>query len=85
MKIKPFNVNIQPGQVWLCKSVFNPGLVDSDIFAKVMKVFESTPENPKGSVFLIRNVEFGFKSIAPVTMGIQTFLELYQYVGEVKS
>ena len=56
----PFKVNIQPGQVWICKSVFNPGLVDTDIFAKVMKVFEPTEENQKVSVHLIRTTKFVF-------------------------
>ena len=84
MKVNHFNVNIQPGQVWICKSVFNPGLVDSDIFAKIMKVFEPSTDNPKRSVHLIRTTKFGFESLPPVTMGIQTFLELYQYIGEIK-
>lgn len=82
--LNPCNVNIQPGQVWLCKSVFNLGLVESDIFAKVMKVFEPSPDNAKGSVHLIRTTKFGFESLPPVTMGVQSFLELYQYIGDIK-
>ena len=68
---------IKPGQVWICKSQFNLGLVDTDIFAKVLKV---SPER----VFIIRKTNFGFKDLMPAAMDFNKFIGFYDYVGEIK-
>ena len=64
---------IKPGQVWICKSLFNLGIVETDIFAKVLKV---SPER----VFIIRKTNFGFRDLQPAAMDLNEFIGYYDYM-----
>ena len=68
---------IKPGQVWICKSLFNLGIVETDIFAKVLKV---SPER----VFIIRKTNLGFRDLQPAAMDLNEFIGYYDYMGEIK-
>ena len=69
-------LHVKPGEVWMCKSKFCFDVQNTDIFAKVMKVFPET-----NTVFVIRKTNFGFEDLPPKKFSIDEFLSMYQFLG----
>lgn len=61
---------ITPGSIWICKSIFRPGIGASDILCKVLSVNED-------NIHIIRKQDYGFTDLPPATFKVDKFLELY--------
>ncbi len=66
---------IKVGDYFICKSVFNAGIVSTDIFAKVLAIY---PE----SIYILRCTEFGFKQLSPIKVELDFFLSFYTKLSD---
>lgn len=71
------NSHITPNSLWVCQMKLFDSSPD-DIYAKVLNVGEE-------KVFIERKTNYGFKDLAPMSIRIYDFLDVFRYVGEYKS